>query len=153
AAFATGAVHAQSAVDARWQPWLGCWQPSQSGVVGESSTAGLSLNGTVCVVPAGNGVDIVNIGDGKISERRHIDASGMQQPIAKEGCSGWQRAQWSSDERRVYLRSEFTCGGTVQRTVNGMIAMTRTGEWLDVQGIGAAQNEVVLTTRYRQVAD
>lgn len=141
---------AQSApADPRWQPWLGCWTAARTDMQLMSSAPK-----DVCVIPAGaSAVDIVNVVAGRITERTHIDASGAQLPILHEGCNGWQRAHWSGDERRVYLRSEYACGNTGKHVANGMLAMSPKGEWLDVQGIGPAENQLVRVVRYREMSN
>jgi hypothetical protein len=47
----------------------------------------------------------------------------------------------------VYLKAVATCDG-VARTTSGIIAMSPTGEWLDVQGVSAGNDEGVRVARY-----
>ncbi len=148
------AVVAQSGAsnDPRWQPWIGCWTPAMTNLQPMGAQSAPAKQ--VCVIPtSGSAVDIVNVVKGKVADRTHIDANGAQAPIAHDGCNGWQQAQWSSDDRRVYLRSEYSCGGTGKHVANGLLAMSQTGDWLDVQGIGPADNQLVRAVRYHEMSD
>lgn len=129
--------------DPRWQPWLGCWEPAPASSPAQSSV--------VCVVPAWRSsvVDIVTISDGKEISREAVDASGARRRITKEGCDGWQSAQWSSDSRRVYLRSELTCQGDLERSSSEVFALSPGGEWIDVQSVSAGGGTGVRVMRYR----
>jgi hypothetical protein len=86
--------------------------------------------------------------DGKVLATKTIDASGAAQPIEAKDCTGTQSAEWSADARRVYLKATANCAGTT-RTTSGILAMSPTGEWLDVQGIAAGEGENVRVARYR----
>jgi hypothetical protein len=92
-------------------------------------------------------VDVTTIAGQKVVSAQRIDASLREQPISAKGCTGTQRARWSADGRRVYLTSVATCGD-VRRTMTGILAITPTGDWLDVQGIVAGEGENVRVARY-----
>jgi hypothetical protein len=126
--------------DTRWRPWLGCW-----------STVSPSTTKPVCVVPAPgtSAVDIVVVADGKVASREHVEASGERRRTERDGCTGWESAQWSSDSRRVYLQSEFECPAGQQRTSSGLIAMSPQGEWLDLVGVTLAGNTGVRVLHHR----
>ena len=128
-----------------WQGWLGCWTAGPAiGGIAPSALAPL-----VCITPTAdaNVVDVVTVSDDKVVSTQRIDASGREAPLETKGCTGTQRAQWSADGRRVYLKAVATCDG-VARTTSGIIAMTPTGEWLDVQGVSAGSDEGVRVARY-----
>ena len=129
-----------------WQSWLGCWSAGPSiGGIAPSDAAPL-----VCIVPTSdaNVVEIATLDGEKVVATQRIDASGRALPMNATGCAGTQRAQWSADGRRVYLRAVATCEG-VERVTSGIIAMSATGEWLDVQGVAAEGEEGVRVARYR----
>lgn len=139
---ATGA--AQQASGSRWQGWLGCWTPAAPDALMPSAAP------LVCITPTSN-ADVVNVAtvqDGKLLATKTIDASGTAQPIEAKDCSGTQEADWSADARRVYLKAVANCAGTT-RTTSGILAMSPTGDWLDVQGIAAGEGENVRVARYR----
>lgn len=142
---AAATATAQSTADPRWAAWLGCWQPAPASAA--EAPASLPF---VCVSPTnlGSAVEIATISNGAVVTHDTIDASGTQRPVEKQGCSGWQRADWSADARRVFLRSELNCGGGVARTSTGILAMSPAGEWLDVQSISAGASTGVRAMRY-----
>jgi hypothetical protein len=136
--------------DARWQPWIGCWTPSTTQFVPGPER----VSGQVCVVPATgtSAADIVTVAaDGSLS-REHIEASGERRSIARDGCAGWERAQWSSDTRRVYLESEYQCPGGVTRSTTGLMAMSASGDWLNLVGVSLRENTAVRVLRHRSSA-
>jgi hypothetical protein len=133
----------QSGVVPSWQAWIGCWTTA-SGV--DATVAAPPL---VCITPTADRsvVDVTTIAGQKVVSSQKIDASSRAQPIIAKGCTGTQQARWSRDGRRVYLTSTATCEG-VQRTMTGVLAMTPTGDWLDIQGIVAGEGENVRVARY-----
>jgi hypothetical protein len=116
-----------------WEPWLGCWQPVSGPARLPGDTTQVPL---VCVTPspASAGVDVVTVSGGRIATRSLVEATGERRPVTPEGCSGWERAQFSSDGARVYLMGDYTCPGNLERTTSELMAITVTGEWLDVRG-------------------
>ena len=139
---ATGA--AQQASGSRWQGWLGCWTAAAPDALVPTNAP------VVCITPTSN-ADVVNVAtiqDGKVLATKPIDASGSAQAIEAKDCSGTQSAEWSADARRVYLKATANCAGTT-RTTSGILAMSPTGEWLDVQGMAAGEGENVRVARYR----
>jgi hypothetical protein len=126
--------------DTRWRPWLGCW-----------STVSPNTTKPVCVVPAPgtSAVDIVVVADGKVASREHVEVSGEHRRSERDGCTGWESAQWSADSRRVYLQSEFECPSGQKRTSSGLIAMSPQGEWLDLVGVTLGANTGVRVLRHR----
>jgi len=147
-ALAAGTAGAQQAsAGPRWQGWLGCWAPAPSAdAVFETPASGMF----VCISPTSN-PDVVNfttIENGKTLSQRTVDASGTEQPITGDKCSGAQRAKWSEDGRRVFLSAAATCDG-LRTATSAILSMTPSGEWLDVRGANAAGTENVRVARYR----
>ena len=139
----------QTRVGPKWLAWVGCWTAS---VPGASAFATPAENGAfVCITPSaqgGDAVDVTTIGEGKVVSTQRIDASGADQPLDAKGCTGVQRASWSADERRLYLRSSSTCDGLKSAT-SAILSMTATGEWLDVRGVTSYGDVNVRVARYR----
>jgi hypothetical protein len=141
-------------LDARWQPWIGCWKPAPP--QGEAISYSAARNSDVplvCVIPsnapsAPSGVDVVTVKDGKIVARDAISASGQSFASSKDGCNGVESASWSADGHRVYVRSDFTCPGGLKRSSSGIFAMSPDGEWVNVQGVDANGSKGVRTLRY-----
>jgi hypothetical protein len=146
-ALIAGQAGAQQATGS-WQGWLGCWTAGPA--IGGFAPSALAP--VVCIAPTAdaNVVDVATISDDKVLSTQRIDASGRELPMEAKGCIGTQRAQWSADGRRVYLKAAATCDG-VPRVTSGIIAMSPTGEWLDVQGVAAGSDEGVRVARYRDV--
>jgi hypothetical protein len=143
-----GAAAQSTAADPRWNTFVGCWA---SGPLDAFSG---SLSRPVCVVPAGgSAVDILSIVDGRVASRERIDANGEQRPTERDGCSGWQSARWSADNRRVFLKSEHQCAGGLQRSSSGLIAMSPAGDWLDVVSVTSGKDTGVRVMRHRPLTD
>ena len=105
----TGSAQTSSTLDARWQPWLGCWKaaaPHNAAIsFSRSADPGPPL---VCVIPssaasARSGVQVVTIADGKIVARDTIDADGRSTSRSKDGCTGTESANWSANGHRLYV--------------------------------------------------
>jgi hypothetical protein len=134
-------------LDSRWLGWLGCWQATQAAGVSE----------TVCVVPAseGSGIELITYAGGAELGREALVADGTRRTLSEGGCTGWESAEWASDNRRVHLRSELTCEGGHTRTLSGVIAFATPTEWLDIQVVGSADEAIgrgVRVVRYRAVS-
>lgn len=145
----SGASAQQVSAGARWQAWLGCWT---SAPLGQSYGSAQFAAPVVCIVPTSNSdvVAVATIADGKVIKRDSIDASGREKPVATKDCEGTQVARWSADDRRVYLSSTTSCGG-MRSKASSILAMTPSGEWLDVRGVSAGEGENVRVARYRDV--
>jgi uncharacterized membrane protein YgcG len=146
ALLSTGAADAQGVqADPRWQPWLGCWEADEEN---RPAAEGATLT---CVVPVAgtSAVEIATVVDGRVMSRERVDASGERRAATKDGCTGWDRATWSADGRRVFLRAEYDCPGGQKRASSGMIAMFAAGQWLDLRGISAEGATGVGVVRYR----
>ena len=107
-----------------WQGWLGCWTAGPSiGGIAPSAIAPL-----VCITPTGdpNVVEVATVSGDSVVSTQRIDASGRERPLNATGGTGTQRAQWSADGRRVYLKAVATCGG-IERVTSGIIAMSPAG--------------------------
>ena len=129
-----------------WEPWLGCWSAGPAiGGIAPSQVAPL-----VCVAPTGDAsvVEVTTISGDKVVSTQRLDASGRELPVETKGCPGTEHAQWSADGRRVYLRAVTKCDG-LERVTSGIMAISPTGEWLDVQGVGVSGEEGVRVARYR----
>jgi hypothetical protein len=129
--------------DARWQPWLGCWEPAGS----LDAANGRML----CVLPVegSSAVELATVDSGKVLVRERVVANGERMNSDQGGCKGWKSAQWSPDGQQLYLRSDFDCEGGLKRTSTGIFAMAPGGIWLDVQGVSARDGGGVRVIRYR----
>jgi len=142
---ASSALGAQ-AVDARWEPWIGCWAP----VAGEASPLRmLGASPRVCVVPAQgtSAVELVTIAAGKVVERARIEADYKPHQVSRDGCTGTETAHWSEFATRVYLSSALTCAGGVSRRGTGVISLSERYEFLDVRDLTSGKSTGVAVGR------
>ncbi len=135
--------------DARWQAWIGCWSPAADSAGTPDAAAPVT-----CVAPAGgSAVEVTTVAGGKVTGRERVDASGAQRRFERDGCTGWERGEFSPDGRRVYLRTELTCVHDVRRTGDAVLAFTRAGEWVDVRGASVNGYTGVRTVRLRPAVE
>jgi len=138
-AFWVTGVQAQQDIDTRWMPWMGCWEP----------TADILEAPLVCVVPNAQGAELVTLAQGSVRSRELLRTDGERAEIAREGCHGWERAEFSADGHRVYVHSELTCEGGGARTTSGLLSMASPTAWLDIRAVDVGDEPVALTQRYR----
>lgn len=150
-AMAAGAQQTQLASsEARWTPWVGCWQASSRDAVTQDLAPNKALP-VVCMVPApGNAIDLVTVTGATANAPERIDANGTRRQVSREGCNGWETAEFSPDAKRVYLHSQHQCGNRT-RTSSGIMSITPNGEWLDVQGVKVESNNGVRVVHYGRV--
>jgi hypothetical protein len=127
--------------DARWLPWLGCWQAE-----GSSSDAGL-----VCVRPASDpsSVEVLRMNGKDVVSHEVIWADGQRHETTREGCTGWEEGAFSKDGQMVFLSSSHTCDGGVVRTGGGIMALASPNEWLDVRYTGTGDSKTPWVQTYR----
>ena len=142
AARAQAAARSQSsAADTRWYPWLGCWQADSDAAAGARYT---------CVVPTSKStaVDVVGLVGGLVVSRARIDVNGRSHPIEQAGCQGDETATWSDTRHRLYLRSNYSCGG-VEGTSTRIFAIAPGGDWLEAETVRSGGGSVDHVTRRR----
>jgi hypothetical protein len=128
AALLPSAGNAQSAQGPRWQALTGCWHAE-----------GDEAANVLCVVPEGAGVRMVNLVNGAIRSESRIIADGQARPVSQEGCQGSERADWSTDETRLFVFTDQTCGTGLNRKVSGVIALTSPSRWVSAQAVTSGQ--------------
>ena len=130
-------------VDSRWAPWVGCWR-----AVGEAEAP------LLCVVPlAGeSAIEMLTMVDGQVVSRESILADGQERPVSREECEGSERAEFSDDSRRIYVRSELDCRAGGPRRSTGVMSMVSPFEWLDVRTMEVDGQSVPWVIRYRQAS-
>ena len=136
----------QSAIyGAGLQAWLGCWLADLSAARGDAAPS------IVCITPTANVdvADLTTVQEGRVVARETLDATGRPRAIDAARCTGVRSARWSSDRRRLFVRSTGTCAG-VPSSTSGLLAIGANGEWLDVEGISAGGGTSVHVARYRE---
>ena len=146
---AGAAAHSQQAKPGpRWLGLLGCWSIAETG----SAPDAQHDNRIVCVTPTAdaNVAEISAIANGKVLTKDRVDASGRSYPLQATGCVGTQHANWSADQRRVFLQSSITCDG-VTTNMSALLALTLTGQWIDIRRVwsGRPDSGEVHVARYR----
>lgn len=144
----------QAAGDTRWTPWVGCWQASARDIESMGVSPGSSTPlPVVCITPASGAaaIDLVTITGADVAPAERIDANGVRRAVSREGCDGWETAEFSPDAKRIYLRSEHQCTGNRTRTSTGIMSISPNGEWLDVQGVKVEENNAVRVAHYGRV--
>ena len=128
----------------RWQAWMGCWSAS-------APQSGVELKGApvTCVAPTANpdAAQIITLSEDKVLGRDTIDASGAERVVNTRNCAGTQTARWSSDERRIYLKSTSTCDG-MRSTTSAILSIASNGDWLDVRDVSAGEGSNVRVARF-----
>ena len=94
-------VGAASGTDARWQPWLGCWELSNDAVqdpgeatpdqpLASANVPGAASGIRVCVIPASaaSGVRMTTQVQGRPVLEEMLVADGTEQPIEDKTCRG-----------------------------------------------------------------
>lgn len=146
------ALPAQAQEGPRWQAWVGCWVPTSNASTPVDAPAD---PGMVCILPANeaDAVEVVAVEGSTIGNRSTLVADGQQHSVAREGCSGWESAEWSSDGSRVYTHGRHTCSEGLERTSSGLMALASNGDWIDVQSVAAGGNSGVQVVRYRPLSE
>lgn len=139
-----------------WNAWVGCWEPVDARSTGSFPLASKSQrtpSRMLCVlpVPGTEAAEFVTVVAGEIAGRTPIDASGTKRERTVDECSGWESAAFSADRRRVYLHSEYTCPGNLQRRSSGVLAFAPGAQWIDVQGLTVEDQTATSVQRYRAV--
>ena len=137
----------KSSLDPRWTPWLGCWQ---------TDTTKTEANGAAvrCVAPlrGTSGVQEITVAGGRVTERRHLVADGHPASFDENGCNGNRTAEWASNGRRVYVRSTYTCGGTLAGASSTVLAFASNGDWLETESIQAGHGSIEHVDHWRDAA-
>lgn len=131
-----------------WGAFSGCWAP----IPAEGQAPAGATTPIVCVVPNGNSADLATVVSQKVTERTTVVADGNRHDVSKQGCNGWESAQFSSDGRRLYLKSEQTCLGGVKRSTSGIFAIATNGDWVNAVNVAADSANSVRVSRYTPVS-
>lgn len=132
-------------VDSRFAAWLGCWRLDDD------------LSGTgarMCITPERGGVRLQTI----VGTNKGIDEivipDAVAHPITDTECKGTERAEFSSDNLRVFRTTDVTCGKEAPRTVKSVAFLAAGPAWINVQQVsGAAATTSVRVQRYRRAVN
>ena len=162
--FLAAPAQAQS-TDARWEPWLGCWELTADNTREGAPAAGRLSSGSesvqrpsdavprVCVTRAASGVRVETTVRGQAPIDQTIVADATDRPLTVEDCQGTQRAEWSRDGLRFFSTAALTCKDDPSpRRVSGLSMLASNGTWLDIQAIEVGSRETVRVRRYYRAA-
>jgi hypothetical protein len=83
-----------------------------------------------------------------------IVADGAERPITDAECRGTQRAEWSTDGRKLYSRADLACSNDKgNRRVSGMSILGLNGTWTDIQAVDVSGQQTVRVRSYRRVSE
>jgi len=136
ALFAATSLRAQGTltkVDPRWHAFLGCWETSGSG----------SRGPMVCLLPtdATQRIEMLTVSNDSILSRTFVTSTGQRTPVTRDGCTGWERAEWSEDERRLFTRAEFRCGSGAMQVASGIYSMSDENSFSRIEGAKTTSGE------------
>lgn len=128
-------------VDARWLPWLGCWEASQGG----------TEIPMLCITPTqeGEGVELTTWTEDERISSEMIYTDGVAREVEREGCVGSEEASFSDGGKRIYLKSDYICEGGARRGATGMLAFANPMEWLDIKVVEVGGEKVPMVLKYR----
>lgn len=124
--------------DARWLPFIGCWE-----AVGAEDEIGL-----LCFSESAGGVELTNYVDGEVVSTERLAADGQPYPVDAEGCEGWESVEFSADGRRAFTSTEFACAEDDVRAGTGVMAFTAPNYWVDVRVLDVSGEEVSWVQEY-----
>jgi hypothetical protein len=143
------AVHGQGdtavRIDQRWRPFLGCWVSVSNGI----------RLANLCLLPTPDSADVEMLaffGDSVLS-RTTLSATGARAERRRDDCAGWDRTQWSLDERRVYMRTEYVCSWGERQVSTSVMSFTGTNAFTRVDGARNAQEHLLRVVRYTAFDD
>ena len=145
-------------LDARWVPWLGCWQlweeQLEPGVPTlDEDTSALVGRTYVCVTPADEapGINLTALAGNDVLVERTLVADGTRREVREPNCMGWEESEWSADGQRLFTRAELRCGDQPAHTVDGVSLMTSASTWVDIQIVDTGTLEQIEVRRYTPV--
>jgi hypothetical protein len=155
----------QKSTDARWTPWLGCWQlvdesqrdanPGATDVLAAPAARRSTSGVSVCVTPASEpaGISLKTLVGSQSALEQTIVADGANHPITDADCRGTQQAEWSRTGARLLAHAQLVCGDQMPRNVSGLAMIAGSGIWVDVQVVETGGRESIRVRRYRRAPD
>jgi hypothetical protein len=151
--------------DARWSPWLGCWELSDESIDdGSAAIARLlgvpaprrreNAGAVVCVTPAADGgATMTTYVNDRAVLTETVVPDGTARAITEAECRGQQRAEWSALGSRVYASAEIRCESQPARKVSGLAMMLAGPTWVDIQAIESDGGKTLRVRRYHRAPD
>ena len=145
-----------ASMDARWLPWMGCWQLWEEQVERAAGRGAEFPDRTfVCMTPTddGAGALLSASASGRILVERVLVADGTRREVADGECQGWEERVWSSDGRRLFTRAELQCGTASPRRMSGISLFSTRSTWVDMQLVEVGDRQHLEIRRYNPVTE
>ena len=143
--------------DARWLPWMGCWQLWEEQVEQAAVEDGAEFpeQTVVCITPAddGSGARLSARADSDVLIERTLVADGGRHALNEGDCNGWERRNWSDDGRRLFTRGEVRCGNDEPRRMSGISLLSNRSTWVDIQSVSVGDRGHMEIRRYNPARD
>ena len=143
--------------DARWLPWMGCWQLWEEQIERTAAEDGAEFpeRTVVCITPAddGSGARLTARSDSDVLVERTLAADGLRHSLTEGDCGGWERREWSDDGRRLYTRGEIRCGTDEPRRMSGISLLSNRSTWVDIQSVSVGDRGHIEIRRYNPARD
>ena len=141
--------------DARWLPWMGCWQLWEEQVDPAEDGAEFPERTVVCITPAedGSGARLTARSDSDVLIERTLVADGSRHALNEGDCNGWERRDWSDDGRRLFTRGEVRCGNDEPRRMSGISLLSNRSTWVDIQSVSVGDRGHIEIRRYNPARD
>lgn len=136
-------LQAQTEVDSRWLPWVGCWE-----VVGDARSTDSEV---ICVEPVeGDPTAVQLLSQVETAEPEQLWSDGAERVISQAGCEGTQRSYFSADGHRLYVNGTYVCDDGAVQQGRGVLSMISDDEWVDIRSLSQGDETVVMAQRYVQ---
>jgi uncharacterized membrane protein YgcG len=147
-----------AAEDARWAPWLGCWQRVSEDVregvepfIRADESDGVETAPRVCVTQSGeNQVTLTTTVPEQPPAEQMVIADGKPHPVAASECRGTEQAEWSTSGLRLFERASVICEDGLPRSISGMSLITADDVWIDIRSFMVAGRVTTRVSRYRR---
>ena len=138
--------------DARWLPWMGCWQLWEEQVDRAAAAEGAEFpeRTVVCLTPTDDGTAarLTARSDSDVLVDRTLAADGVRHALPEGDCSGWERREWSDDGHRLFTRGEIRCGADEPRRMSGISLLSNRSTWVDIQSVSVGDRGHIEIRRY-----
>ena len=129
----------ESGMDARWFPFIGCWE-----AVGAEEEIGL-----LCFEPIAENVEVTNYVGGEIMSVEILAADGEPREVSAEECEGWESLVFSEDGRRAFTVTDFFCGDSEVRAGTGLMTFLSATSWADIRALNVEGESVAWVQEYQ----
>ena len=143
------ATTATAAGDARYEPWLGCWD------LEIDRRAGRIAPTRLCLLPADEGgVRILTISGPTVASTESLVVDGKAHPVSAPDCRGTEQTDWATTLPGFFRSGTVTCGSdTAARRVSSLAFLRTDGAWIDVQAATVGAQTSIRIRRFRRSTD